>query len=486
MFFKKIIVFITILTIFSSLLIGIFPVSANESTEVPALPLAGRVVLLDPGHDPAFSPSVGSYVEHIRMFHLANEITARLTALGATVHNSRGTNINRIVSLQERAAWANRITLEAIRNVDNTVNTAEVNRLIDVMRSIEAEPEVNGRIFMNYPFNASRTIHEDLRRTFEYQNHPLIRNNYILLSLHSNATASGLDNGARGLEAFYISPTEFRNTNTYWPNYSFSAASRGLADLLLKSITGVHFEGQNMPIRGNGLRAENSFILREVNMPAVLVENGFHTSTIDRGLLMNNTFMSMVADAYIHAIITYFSALPNEFTPLETPINQNGWNYINGSWYFHINGVAKTGWIYDSKNWYYADQNGVMQTGWIHDGTNWYFLKANGDMATGWIFTGGSWYFLKPDGDMATGWVFTGGAWYFMKPYGAMATGWVSTGGSWYFLTSSGAMATGWITLGGVRYFLNASGAMVVGNNVTIGNQVHNFNLSGAWLRRVR
>ncbi|MDR2590071.1 MAG: DUF4214 domain-containing protein [Oscillospiraceae bacterium] len=353
--FKKLIVFLLIIAIFTSICGGIFSINATESeddyidfpseyedegppetetndvnaassdgfTVASTGVLAGRVIFLDPGHGPATSPGSGNYVEHVRMYHLATEIKSRLEALGAKVHNTRYNGINHNITLQSRSAWVNRTTLENIRDMPNNTHTSaqisEINELIGIMDRVYQNPETDARTYLNYPFSASRVIHPSLQRVFEYQNHPLIRNNYMLISLHSNATASGSDGGVRGAEAYYISPSEFLNTRTYWPNYSFSTESRNLGDIILNHIHNVSLNGQNIPRRGNGLRPENLFIIREINIPAVLVENGFHTNATDRSLLMNDTYISMLADAYVSSIISYFDALPLFFIPRPVP-----------------------------------------------------------------------------------------------------------------------------------------------------------------------
>ena len=50
----------------------------------------------------------------------------------------------------------------------------------------------------------------------------------------------------------------------------------------------------------------NLMVLREVNVPAVLVENGFHTNPQDRALLSDPNFRQSLAVAYRNAIVEYF------------------------------------------------------------------------------------------------------------------------------------------------------------------------------------
>jgi hypothetical protein len=51
----------------------------------------------------------------------------------------------------------------------------------------------------------------------------------------------------------------------------------------------------------------NFFVLREHNLPAVLVENGHHTNSADRAKLMDDEFLDNLALAYLDAIIAFFN-----------------------------------------------------------------------------------------------------------------------------------------------------------------------------------
>ena len=48
-------------------------------------------------------------------------------------------------------------------------------------------------------------------------------------------------------------------------------------------------------------------MIREQNIPAVLVENGHHTSPFDRAILMSDFFLERIAIAYLDAITAYFT-----------------------------------------------------------------------------------------------------------------------------------------------------------------------------------
>jgi len=273
--------------------------------------LTGRVIFLDAGHGVGATGggSSGTYVEHVRMLYFAYQIAPLLTARGATVYLTRSDAND--VAFPTRIATVNIVALRAVRETySDPVNLNEIDRLIGVMQSMITNPSATGSIYTNTPFEASRTIHPDMQRTFEYLNNPLIRNNFLLISLHSNAPASASSTGVRGAEVYYLSPTEFFNTGTYYSGYPYVSQSRNFADILLNHIAGVSLNGANIPRRSNGLRAENYYMMREVGIPSVLAENGYHTNATDRSLLQNNTYMSMLASAYVSAISQYFSSLP--------------------------------------------------------------------------------------------------------------------------------------------------------------------------------
>ncbi|KAA0548529.1 L,D-transpeptidase family protein [Bacillus sp. BGMRC 2118] len=141
----------------------------------------------------------------------------------------------------------------------------------------------------------------------------------------------------------------------------------------------------------------------------------------------------------------------------------NGWEQLDGKWYYYVNGVAKTGWQSIGNTWYYFNNNGSMKTGWLLDGGKWYYLNSSGTIKTGWHSEGGQWFYLEPSGVMKTGWYNEAGKWYYLTSSGAMARGWVKDAGHWYYMNSSGVMTTGWIPDGGHWYYLSSSGAMAKG-----------------------
>ena len=142
-------------------------------------------------------------------------------------------------------------------------------------------------------------------------------------------------------------------------------------------------------------------------------------------------------------------------------VGNQGWNVIGGKWYWmNSNGSIYTGWLNRPSGWYYLNADGSMATGWAQVGNTWYYMNGSGAMQTGWVKTASGWYYLSGSGAMATGWYMVGGTWYYSNNSGTMLTGWVKVGNTWYYMNGSGAMQTGWVKTASGWYYLTGSGAM--------------------------
>jgi len=263
--------------------------------------LVGRVIVLDAGHGTVGSPGWAGYNEAVAMMDLARRLRPLLEAQGATVRFTRNGDAN--IPLPDRAAMINIWALEMVRGTrTNAAEIAEINRLIGVMQSIIGNPTRANELMNVNPFNAARTIHPELRRVFEITSDPIIRNNFLVISLHSNATAAPVNTAVRGSEVYFIDPNAHANTRTYFTGYSFVNDSRTFGDILMN-----HIAAAGIPRRAGGLRAANYAIIREINVPAVLAENGFHTNDQDRALLANPAWRQTLAAHYTNAILQYFA-----------------------------------------------------------------------------------------------------------------------------------------------------------------------------------
>ena len=310
-----------------------------------------------------------------------------------------------------------------------------------------------------------------------------------LVSIHFNS-GSPL---ARGAEVWY------GNSSSY--NYATHTKGRQLSSNIQEELTDLGLTDRGIKTRDNpyynypdGSTGDYYAIIRqarEENMPGIIVEHAFVTSTSDAQLLRDPNFVHSLGVADATGIAQTYG------------LSKGTWERSGDTWRFVRDGQAKTGWFSAGGRWYWAGSDGrtirgwstingrryffddstAMVTGWKKDGESWYYLRPDGDMATGWVKDGRSWYYLGSDGVMATGWLLDGGTWYWLDPSsGAMVTGWVNVGGAWYHMAGSGAMNSGWLLDGGTWYWLDpSSGAMVTGTH-DVDGRTSSFASSGAWL----
>ena len=309
-----------------------------------------------------------------------------------------------------------------------------------------------------------------------------------LVSIHFNS-GSPL---ARGAEVWY------GNSSSY--NYATHTKGRQLSSNIQEELTDLGLADRGIKTRDNpyynspdGSTGDYYAIIRqarEENMPGIIVEHAFLTSSSDAQLLRDPAFVRSLGVADATGIAQTYG------------LSKGTWERSGDTWRFVRDGQAKTGWFSAGGRWYWAGSDGrtirgwstingrryffddstAMVTGWKKDGESWYYLRRDGDMATGWVKDGSSWYYLGSDGVMATGWLLDGGTWYWLDSDGAMRTGWVNVGGAWYHMAGSGAMNTGWLLDGGTWYWLDpSSGAMVTGMH-DVDGRTSSFASSGAWL----
>ena len=276
--------------------------------------LSGRVIVLDPGHGIGArgGGAYAGYVEHIRMLFLGQLISHELENRGATVHMTRTTFDDVYITL--RPAMTNRWSLEALlldrieRKSCEDISDTERHMLATEIINLEYSlgvidrvlrcPYFTASIYMNYPFdyNHMTAIHPSWRRIFELQNDPLIRYNWLFISLHSNATRWPINHAVNGADVFYM-PNSF-----YYANYSHQDIERLFGDMILNSIAALG-------IRRNNVSPAYFMVVRETNIPAVLVENGYHTNERDRALLSCDDFMRRLAVSYADTIEAYFALI---------------------------------------------------------------------------------------------------------------------------------------------------------------------------------
>ena len=267
-----------------------------------------------------------------------------------------------------------------------------------------------------------------------------------LVSIHFNS-GSPL---ARGAEVWY------GNSSSY--NYATHTKGRQLSSNIQEELTDLGLADRGIKTRDNpyynypdGSTGDYYAIIRqarEENMPGIIVEHAFLTSSSDAQLLRDPAFVRSLGVADATGIAQTYG------------LSKGTWERSGDTWRFVRDGQAKTGWFSAGGRWYWAGSDGRTIRGWSTINGRRYFFDDSTAMVTGWKKDGESWYYLRRDGDMATGWVKDGRSWYYLGSDGVMATGWLLDGGTWYWLDpSSGAMVTGTHDVDGRTSSFASSGA---------------------------
>ena len=271
-----------------------------------------RIVVLDPGHGYGNTNVFQGYDEQVRMLALAHKIRPLLEAEGITVLMTRDTEEN--VLLPVRAAKINLWALEFIQEMKRgelefaeeeyeaqilQYQIHELDRLIGILHKIIDDPETYAGVYFNFPFDNthSRQIHPELQRIFEFQDNQRLREQFLMISLHSNAPPNPIDTSINGADAFFVSNN--LRIRSYFANYTSVNQSAYFAERIIENI-------DTIGIRRGRAFGTNFLILRETNVPAVLVENGYHTNPEDREKLLCDIFLADLAVVYRDTILAYF------------------------------------------------------------------------------------------------------------------------------------------------------------------------------------
>lgn len=119
------------------------------------------------------------------------------------------------------------------------------------------------------------------------------------ISIHANAYGKGWNN-VRGIETFVYTTKPLISTNL----------AKKIQNHLV-SATGLH---------NRGVKTANYHVLRETEMPAVLVECGFMTNREDMKLLRSDSYRKVCAEAIVKGICEQFrleGQIPSNFLELK-------------------------------------------------------------------------------------------------------------------------------------------------------------------------
>ena len=262
--------------------------------------LSDKTVILDAGHGTKNSPGYEGYNEAETMLKLASKIKTKLESRGIKVYMTRIDQYD--VQHPVRAALVNKWALLELEKV-NPEKGGEIGKYLKIMQNIIDDYEKYAHIYMNFPFDYDykRKIHPDLQRIFELENDPAIRDRFLFISLHSNATPNPVKTSVNGATAFYISNSYEYNT-VYYKNFSNEQRSFKFGDKILDNI-------EKLGIKKKKAEPQAFFVIREHNIPAVLVEHGFHTNEKDRAKLSDEAFLDKLASVYLDTVIEYFKEI---------------------------------------------------------------------------------------------------------------------------------------------------------------------------------
>lgn len=214
---------------------------------------------------------------------------------------------------------------------------------------------------------------------------------------------------------------------------------------------------------------------------------------------------------------------------LNNETGSDGWNTVNGKWYFYENGFPVKGERKINGKWYYFNEkSGEMTTGFVVLKTKTVYYADTGEMLTGeQIIEGKRYYFSTVNGAMYTGLMkkdngklicylreggtYAGelkieGKWYYFDEEtgenitgfkqvatrtlyydaetGVMVTGEKKIDGSWYlFSTTNGNMTTGWHRSGKRTVYYLPTGQMSVGETEIAGSWYLFSSLNGNMVR---
>ena len=161
-----------------------------------------------------------------------------------------------------------------------------------------------------------------------------------------------------------------------------------------------------------------------------------------------------------------------------TAAHKDGWEVVNGKYYYYYKGEKVTNsWFKKDNYWYYATKTGAMKTGWLYStGYNnngqsyWYYFDNTGKMQTGLKKISGYWYFFNDGKSECKG---------FSHPIGAMLDGsndcWAIIDNKIHMFDENGQAYSGWISYDDKHtYYFYDSGVPAYGVK-TINNKKYLF-----------
>ena len=282
----------------------------------------------------AYRSSIGFNNEYVFLF--VSDVTMTLTGLanymlgqgckyainldgGGSCHLQVGTKVYK-KSSRKNASWI--MVYGKDTNVSTNKGSDKVKICLDAGHSAQTKGKRSpDSSLMEYEFN--RDVMKRLKTILERHNVEVIetviddtdvslsarcsianKNNVdYFISIHANADGNGYNwTSAKGWEIYIV-------------------GKGGKAEKLAKSI---QESSRELGLIDRGVKVANFQVLRDTNMPAVLIEHGFYTNKEECELLKTESFRQKCAEVDARGILSYLgiSYIPSEEKTSEKPITE--------------------------------------------------------------------------------------------------------------------------------------------------------------------
>lgn len=181
----------------------------------------------------------------------------------------------------------------------------------------------------------------------------------------------------------------------------------------------------------------------------------------DQMMVLNGELMPVLQEEMVEE--RYF-CVGQEAEPSARSVSGNdvtdGWNYIDGQWFYYKDGAPHVGWLCDDSGDYYLQEDGSITTGWAEVLGKPRYFSETGVMRTGWLEDGSDTYYLMCNGVPAVGWREIDGSRYYFDENGRMLRNtWMETEKGTYCLQLDGTSPiNGWYDTNKGRQFFDPDG----------------------------
>lgn len=266
-------------------------------------PLAGKVILLDPGHGGA-DPGCVYPAEHPELLEssinlqVAKQAKQALEQQGATVVLLRTADV--WSSLYQRLGLTHLYCLQYASQVGrNPFSQAEQAELVDELEQVVA---ANSNLKSAQGIFRGPGVSPQLRQLMQLEQQ---LTDLLLLSIHVN---SNQDSSPHGTQVYYINDAE-ANSQPSAENYTGrnGPQNAALAEHLYAAITAAVPE---LRTSAQATLPQNLAVLREHNLTGVLIELGFITNPIDRVHLASPQSIEKICAGIAQGCIRFFADRP--------------------------------------------------------------------------------------------------------------------------------------------------------------------------------